>query len=427
MRSDLFDLVSFAVLMTRCIVDVFCIWSISRVLGLPFRLSNPFIVVWIFSLPILVFRLFVGPLALIEDGFSNIYFQKAVLIEAVSLLSGNLYLVLLLLFGQKAILRIFRPMYSEKSNVQVKYYSIVGSVFLALGILSVLLLASQQFGVANWILSPRQGYQYYRSAEGHWYTLAVNCLAVGASLILLFSGSPIAFILGVIPVTFLVYLLGSKAFFLQFAAFIIIALLFKRVRIALYLVPVIGAFAGFGMLQNFAQAGFSSSIKNVAQYFDYFRNSMLAVRLFDLQYLDYFYGEILRSSYWGSVPRALVPSKPYVYGILNLNEILWPGLAKMGHTPAFSGGIDGYADLGWWGVIIQPFIGFGTPFLAVVYVLTAAVYRDFLKLTPTPIGILAVVVAFAPGVLSFLGFPWNFIWLFCVLLALMIARPLRKL
>ncbi len=418
----MYNLVSIAVLATRCLVELWCFWSVIRVLSLPFRLTNPFVVVWVFSLPVLLMRLFIGPMALVEGGYSNIYFQKAVLIEAISLLSGNMYLVLLLLFGQKIILKILPPVSPARYKIQTQRYSLLGVGFLALGFFSILWLASQKYGIANWILYPRTGYQYYRAAEGHWYTLAVNCMAVSAALILLFTRNLVSFVIGLFSLAVLVYLLGSKAFYLQFATFIVIALLFRRVRATIYLVPIIAVLSVFGMLQNFSQAGFSVTTKNVAQYFDYFQNSASIIRLIDLKILDFFYGEILSSSFWSSIPRGLVQSKPYVYGIFHLNEVLWPGLTKTGHTPAFTAGIDAYADFGWWGVTMQPFLGYGVPLQAVLYALAATVYRNFQKSGTTPLGVLAVVVSFAPGSLTFLGLPWNILWLGFVLTALMFSR-----
>jgi hypothetical protein len=67
-----------------------------------------------------------------------------------------------------------------------------------------------------------------------------------------------------------------------------------------------------------------------------------------------FNGEITLSSLWGYVPRLLYPEKPYVYGVTHINEIFFPGMAALGHTPAFDGGVEYFADFGF----------FGFPFLA---------------------------------------------------------------
>jgi hypothetical protein len=397
-------------------------------LGLPFRLRNPIVIVWLFSAPILFFRVLVGPHFLVEGGISNQFFLKAVWIEIIHQSVSSACLILFLLFCQKYIVRLVRPFLSRTEpfrHFRSNYYAL-GLVFLLFGFLVMATLASQKFGIANWVANPRHGYQFNRVGQGHLYALAVNCMAVGSGLALLFSFRLVALFFAVIPTVGLVYLLGSKAFFLQLATFITIVMFFRRSKLAGVSAPVLISCAGIAMLLNFAQAGFATNFENIAKYFDYFSNSTAVVQLLDQGSLGYFYGDILMSSFWSAVPRVVFPDKPYIYGILHLNETLWPGLAKLGHTPAFTSGIDLYADFGWLGVCFGPIFSISVLISGVIYSVSAEVYKKFTFKMLSASGLLSVLLAFAPGVLSFLVYPWNVMWIATTYMFLIVSRPVRR-
>lgn len=110
------------------------------------------------------------------------------------------------------------------------------------------------------------------------------------------------------------------------------------------------------MLLNFKPA----DIFYVIAYFDYYVNSAMYFQAYFKGEIDLFYGKIWLTSFYGYVPRALFPEKPYVYGFLYVNEFFYPGLAEESHTPAFGGPIEAFADFGFIGVILFELFNFKT-------------------------------------------------------------------
>lgn len=408
-------------------MDVASVWLVSRFVGLPFRLRNPFVLMWVFATPIFLLRLLVGPSVLIAGGLSDPFFLKAIWIETVTVGVSTLYSVILILICQRSILSLLPTVEDGTTFCRRSRLQFLGAAFFGLGFISVAVMASREFGIVNWLLNPRSGYQFHRDSQGHWFALAVNCLAVGAALVGLFSSSRRQFFLMSLPAFFLAYLLGSKGLFLNTAIFFALAMNFRRMREASVVQPLLIIAAAVGMLANYAQAGASINFHSVAKYFDYFPNAARAIALFDSGALSRFDGTIFTTNFWSAVPRALFPEKPYVYGVLHLNEIMWPGMAKHGHTPAFSMGIDSYADFGWYGVLLAPFFSLYWPSYCIIVVLAADLYRKYPRHTPTIPGVLGFMMAFAPGFMAYLVVPWSIIWLACLAITLIGIRPVRSM
>jgi hypothetical protein len=420
------DLYSIVTLAVRIFIEVASVWLVSRCLGLPFRPRNPFVLAWVFATPIFLLRLLVGPSVLIAGGLNDPFFLKAVWIETVTLFVITAYSVCLILLCQKYIPKLMPPLETRNKAASRTRLTWLGYAFLGVGFVAVTIMASREYGVVNWIMNPRTGYQYHRGGQGHWYALAVNSLAVSSALLGLFASSRRHFFLSSLPLFFLAYLLGSKGFFLGTAIFFAIAMNIRRMRESRFVQPILIGSAALVMLANYAQAGASIDFQSVAKYFDYFPNSASALALFDSGALQLFDGQILTTNFWGAVPRGFFPDKPYVYGALHLNEVLWPGLTKLGHTPAFSAGLDSYADFGWHGVLLAPFLSFYSPLYSVTAVLVAGLCRRHLDQAPSIPGVLALMIAFAPGFMVYLTVPWNLFWILFLVLTFIIIRPVRS-
>jgi hypothetical protein len=420
------DLYSTVTLSVRIFIEVASVWFLSRCLGLPFRLKNPFVLAWVFTAPIFLLRLLVGPSVLIAEGLKDPFFLKAVWIETVTMCVITVYSVCLILLGQKSILQLMPPLENRDKAVSRSRLTWLGYAFMGVGFIAVIIMASREYGVVNWIINPRTGYQYHRDGQGHWYALAVNCLAVSSALLALLARSGGQFFLSSLPVFFLAYLLGSKGFFLNTAIFFAIAMNIRKMREAKFIQPILIGTAAIVMLANYAQAGASIDFQSVAKYFDYFPNAAKALAMFDSGALPLFEGKILTSNFWSAVPRGFFADKPYVYGVLHLNEVMWPGLTKLGHTPAFSAGIDNYADFGWYGVLLAPFLSFYSPLYVVTAVLVAGICRRSCDQVPSIPGVLSLMIAFAPGFMVYLATPWNMFWILFLILMFIIIRPVRS-
>ena len=148
------------------------------------------------------------------------------------------------------------------------------------------------------------------------------------------------------------YFFGSKGTMLSFAVFGLIVLWFYRARgfyMALFVAPMI-IFPL--MIYNLSQAYGDLGLASIFSYFDYYSNSAMFYKAYDLGQLDFFWGEIFGSQAWSFVPRFIYPDKPFVYGFLHVNEFFFPGAAELTHTPAFGGPTEYYADFGLPGVIL---------------------------------------------------------------------------
>jgi len=100
--------------------------------------------------------------------------------------------------------------------------------------------------------------------------------------------------------------------------------------------------------------------KSILGYFDIYVNAANYYNDYLNGSINLFNGDIISSSYWSWLPRTFFSDKPYVYGILNINEIYYPGAAETGNTPAFGGGVKDFADFGFIGIFLYSFFDFNT-------------------------------------------------------------------
>ena len=369
------------------------LWFSRRHLRLP--LMNPLTIPMLLGLPVQAMKLFAGPAILIDDGLSDPAFQYAVLM-------GNL-LVVAQTAGTVAFFRWFETLRIERylprrpTLLMRRDLRRASWWFLAIFVASFYLLASAEFGLANWLANPREGYQLYRSGQGHWYALAMTTL--GASMVLSFLGRPTpAAILPRALVYFaLAYLLGSKTVLLAMFGALLVFLWFVQLRhlgkLMLVGAPVVFALLVWNLYLALAE---SFDPQSVLEYFDYYKNAADYYREVLSGSLPLFHGDVAWSSLWAYVPRALWPEKPYVYGIVLVNEIFFPGEAELTNTPAFGGAVEQYADFGVAGVLAFGFFSVqavGTALLS--YLIFRRPGIDVRRITV--VGALLMVVQFAPG------------------------------
>jgi hypothetical protein len=242
--------------------------------------------------------------------------------------------------------------------------------FLGVFALAFVLLATAEFGLAAWIQNPRTGYQLYRSGQGHWYALAVSALSVAAVLSYLATPRPRAVIVKAFCFLALAYFLGSKGVMLAHFIAAIVVLWFvspRHVTRALFLgAPLVFLAMAWNLYLALSDA---FELLSLVEYFDYYKNGADYYRGILSGEIQLFHGEIIASSFWEYVPRALVPDKPFVYGILHINEIFYPGQAEMTNTPAFGGAVAQYADFGFPGVLVLGFFSGEAMLSALLYYL----------------------------------------------------------
>lgn len=149
------------------------------------------------------------------------------------------------------------------------------------------------------------------------------------------------------------YFLGSKGMILGIMT---IALVYCNYNIMVIPVQILSLCAaamllGIFIIQNI-QGNASSFIDTIA-YADYFHNTSEFLRRFDEFELQY--GRVLLSNFWAYVPRVIYPDKPFEYGQLLINQVLFPGAAERTATPGLLTWAATYFDFGIVGVCLAGF------------------------------------------------------------------------
>ena len=339
------------------------VWFSRAVLRL--ELVNPFTITLILSLPVQVMKLFGGPLVLIEEGLFDLGYQFAILMTNVQI--GVQMLSMFLFYNLFRSFRIERHLPMRLIFLRPIVLRRGAALFLVLFFASFFLLASAEYGVINWILNPREGYQLYRTGQGHWYALAVSALSVSYLLSFLGKPRPIALLRSTFVHIACAYLLGSKGIMLAIFGSALVFLWFLRWR-------HLGKFLMLGMppvfclllLNLYLALADGFNLQAVLEYFDYYMNAANYYREYFSGEIDLFYGDVFLGGVWSYVPRALWPEKPVVYGILLINEIFYPGQAELTNTPAFGGAVEQFADFGVVGVIFFGFFSAQAVFTALL-------------------------------------------------------------
>lgn len=328
------------------------IWFSRTQLRLPW--VSPFSIVLVIGLPVDFMILLGGPLALIEGGLFDSGYQFAVLMTnllSLAQISGALvFFRFSKLIGAHRYLP-FQQMFLSRRDLRLGAY-----FFFLIFVFSMYALARSEFGVVNWLLNPREGYQLYRAGQGHWYAIANSAISV--SFVLAFLSRPTPGNLLCVTAIYLGmgYLLGSKGVLLAIFTSALVFLWFLRWRhlgkMILLGMPVIFGLMIFSLYQAI---GDNIELQSIVSYFDHFKNGADYYRSYFNHELNLFQGEITLSSLWAYIPRALWPDKPWAYGITLVNEIFFPGQAELTNTPAFGGAVEQFADFGPLGVLIFGF------------------------------------------------------------------------
>ncbi|WP_315012162.1 hypothetical protein [Capnocytophaga leadbetteri] len=342
-------------------INIRKIWFLSKTFG--FSFFNPISIPFFISFPVLVTKTFVGPFFILKEGLFDTWFQYAIFMTNIYLL-GEYILILITIEKCKKSFFINESLLKKIRIIKIKRVRmIISSLFFIFLFLLCFLLLSKDFGVLNWIINPREGYQFHRTGVGHWYALSLLFLSTSYAIAALYSKK----ILHLIFITFVyilfAYLLGSKAVILSFVTFFMIVLWFRRSKhfttILYFTLPL-----GFTvMLLNFNP----KDAMSVVEYFDYYVNSAMYYKAYFGNQIDLFYGEVWATGFYQYIPRGLFPDKPHVYGFLLVNEHFYPGAAEATHTPAYGGPVFYFADFGVIGVILAAFLNINVVLQTILY------------------------------------------------------------
>lgn len=233
-------------------------------------------------------------------------------------------------------------------------------------------------GGTLWFTDPRFAYLNFRGAtgDGALFVLAQWTLMLSAVINLSKSNNTkSAFIIALLFHSLFAYFMGSKQILMNIIVFSIFVIDFK------YNIIRLRHFLGFGLigvllfLAMLGSTDEDGALTFAGLYFSEYAVS--TVRIFESGFSSYFFaGDILISNYWTFIPRFLVESKPFEYGQVLINSVLFPGAAERGQTPGLLYWSSWYVDFGFFGVF-----AFGL----IRGVLDGAVFTVARSLTKSPV------------------------------------------
>jgi len=387
---------------------------------------NPFIILFLFKLPVDLFKVVIGPPFLLENGIENVYYNIAIAITSLSIFVEYLLLRFAFLISNKYTFN------SYSLNIKTRYLKMMHAsiVFYFLFFLSFYMLTSSSFGFVNWLKDPRTGYQLHRVGAGQFWVFSISFLSVSFTIFTLYVKKNINLFIFLLFYLYSAFLLGSKGIVLDFLVFFIIILWVRRFQNLKKVFIIILPLALVLMLVNFfSSMGFNgdgTDYEKVLSYFDYYINSAMYFKEYYSGKISLFYGQIYFSDFWSLIPRGLFPNKPYVYGITLVNEYFFPGAAAETNTPAFGGPISYFADFGILGVILMTFID---PFKFIYYFFLCQLLKnyDYIKIKNNLFVFIMFLFFTAPFFLFSLSFPLNMLFLLLVSLILLFINKINYL
>ena len=251
------------------------------------------------------------------------------------------------------------------SFIQKRINTRVAISSLTILLFSILIIKS------DWVflLDPRKGYQYHREGVGFVWALYILGVGVLYFIYVVLRGLTVR---STLIFAFLFFLTGSKQLILE--VFLKSYLLAKRSRIRIkswqYIIGMVVLISL--MLVQFDQIGASEGfLMRVKEYANFHYYASLVFDDYLNGNLNFRYGEIFASSFWGYVPRLLYPDKPYAYGATAVLEMYFPGLAATGHTPSFGPLTTEFVEFGWLAPVAGVFLNLGTIIFLVALIVTS--------------------------------------------------------
>ena len=367
------------------------------------------------SLPILLIKR-IGSSFIDLIKFDDPYFQFSILMDNLQLFIVTLQILFLIkylkyfeafFFKIFGIFKIFNISKISKSNSNHIY-----NFTLLFYILSFLILTNINTSTLNWILNPRNGYQFSREGAGVWYAFSIIFLGLNSVILFIYRIDNFRkFVIFSILYTYLWYLFGGKAYIISFFTLLLLSSTVHFDYKITRKIFISGLYAAvLIILMLFFNNGFnltiSDSVDSVFSYFDhYYYSSQFYSDVLNSKF-DLFYGKIFATNFYKYIPRAIFSDKPYAYGSVLLNEIYLPGMAELGHTPEFAGQAPYFADFGVIGVIVFNLFDLNFLFKTFFYLLILKNAKNKINMMNS-IYFAPIVFSFAPAFSQFISFPFD--------------------
>jgi hypothetical protein len=276
---------------------------------------------------------------------------------SIVILNSLIYIISIacpFLFKTSSFTSIYRIFFGIFSLSYISPYKSVSRYvvinLLCIAFVSFVSMAVIGGGGTDWIFNSRDAYMDYRSKVGFLYAIASWMLMLAYISLIWSRKSDSNLKIKTIIFASIATFLGSKGFVL---AFIVVGLLyyhFYRYRLSNLTLFVLGfslllLFLLMQLLQGTAQ-----NLLDSLRYFEYLYST---VRVFEnFSEIGFQNGDAFLGSMWDFVPRALVPSKPVVYGYYIMQETLDPGKFEMGRSVGMLTWTKYYLDFGSIGVAV---------------------------------------------------------------------------
>ncbi len=376
---------------------------------------NPVTIFFWLKLPIDIFKIIIGPLFIIQINDNYFYVGLAILLSAFS----ELLELFLFYFLKPFLNKIKINLNFNEYKVNKINYIPLSILFFFLFLVSFYLLATKEFGLINWLLNPREGYQLYRLGSGQYWALSVTFLSLSFSFLMLRQSNFFFRIVFFLIYAYFAFLLGSKGLLIEYFIFLMLILwLFKDKYINKIIIigtPIIIT----GLLYNFYVSVSEFNIDSLATYFSYYTNSGMYLKEYFDNKIQLYYGKIFLSDFWSLVPRSIYPNKPFAYGIVLINEYFFPGAAEKTNTPAFGGPIAYFADFGIFGVIIFTLLNPIIIFRSIFYLkLLKNIQLD--SIINNNLYFLLFILFYSPYLFILISFPLNLLLMFLILILIII-------
>jgi hypothetical protein len=307
----------------------------------------------------LVFTVISGGVALFVDPFGQVdpdsavrtaFLAVAYVGGATAAFAGHARLV------RRAYDGLLRLLYLDSVHYARRFAGSRVLVVLGMAVVAMALLAVVGGGGALWITDSRTAYRLYRSGAGPFFS-AYEWLVSFALLYVLWSLRPRLLGTGIATACFavLMFFSGSKGFVLLMLIIGVSYYHFFVRRIPTPLLALVFPVLAVGALGLQLVQGTSQDLIGSVLYFrEYF--AFTAEFLSRFGEFHHTWGATALSDLWAFVPRGLVPSKPYVYGVISILDVLVPGAAERGHTPGILPWAAAYLDLGVVGVFFSGYL-----------------------------------------------------------------------
>jgi hypothetical protein len=310
----------------------------------------------------------------------------------VGSLSYYLSLLILYYFFIFIVYVFFLIIFKHGPNILpfIKVYNkkLAGALILMCAILFFSILVITSDGV--FLIDPRQGYQHHRSGVGFVWVFYILAIGIAYYYYCISRSLTVSKFLFFI---FLFYLAGSKQLVLDVFIKSYLLMLWSGKKFSKLTVVAASVGLVLLMLKLFDQFGAEASfVDRLSQYYSFMDLAKLVFDDYVSGDLEFQKGQIFLSSFWGYVPRALYPDKPFAYGSISLLEIYFPGMAATGHTPSFGMLTHVFADFGWLAPILAVLLDLDllTKIIALVIISTNSNVPRYFRVA-------CVCIIFIPG------------------------------